>query len=362
MKNCSNYDNVECPKGLYHESLINNNYLHFLFVGCWGNYCKGGEYEEYDVKKNKMDRNKYGQLYVLEKMRKYLENNPSVESLVLAGDNVYSRRANEDEIQQAQIIHNEIRELQSFDKTTEIEKNIKKKEKELKKIKQKLTDIDLQLQKGFIECFKTLPIDNYLMAIGNHDIETCEILNKQLNFEDWFMPALYYNYMYRLSDGYLVNLIFIDTNIYEKEYCDGDYPQDARRKQIDWLESVAIKDENMYNIVIGHIPFIANPHKQKEGRTVRKEEELFDDIQNVMKNERCNIDVYMCADEHNYQKIKLPEMPLLIIAGTGGATLDETIYRNNELIDYTIEFSPSFGFIGCKISKTIRQFSFVEAR
>lgn len=375
QKDCTNYDDEKCPKGLNITKQLDKNYLHFLFVGCWGNYCKGGEYEEYDVKKNKMERNRYGQSYVLQKMREYLEINPPVESLVLAGDNVYSRGANEDEINKATEIHKQIKEnkkmLEKLEKYIEkeyqeeikngIEEEIKELEKELKKMKKGLTDMDLQLSEGFTKCFSTLEIDNYLMAIGNHDIETCEVLNKQLNFKGWFMPALYYNYVYKLQDGYNINLIFIDTNLYDKDYCKGEYPEDAREKQIAWLKSVAIKDDNMYNIVIGHIPFIANAHKQKEGKNVRKEQELYDDIENVMNTEDCNIDVYMCADEHNYQKIKLPGMPLLIISGTGGATLDETIYRNNELIDFTIEFSPSFGFIGCKISRNVRQFSFVDA-
>ena len=75
-----------------------------------------------------------------------------------------------------------------------------------------------------------------------------------------------------------INFVFIDTNIYEDvKMCSGEpYPENARRMQFEWLANVLKENRDSWNIVIGHIPFIANSHK--EDKPTRFSENLFMDL------------------------------------------------------------------------------------
>ena len=122
---------------------------------------------------------------------------------------------------------------------------------------------------------------------------------------------------------FYINLIFIDTNMYEGKWCQGLYPESAYSEQDKWLGQTLLykSDVKVWNIVIGHIPFLSNPHKKD--MNIRKVQQLYNLIQKYSNQ----IDLYMCADEHNQQYITQPGMPPQIISGSGGASLDENIFN-----------------------------------
>ena len=312
---CTDYTN--CPKEIIYEEKIPDNVFTFLFVGCWGVYCKKGKHKvaKYKDKEWSYKDVIYGQGYVVPMMIEYSQIN-RINAVVLAGDNVYSDIPDEN--------------LKSIIEQDETKKT-------------SLYNIDKQLSKGFEDCMAGINTDQFLLGIGNHDIENCYILNKQLNYPNWNMPGLSYNILYRLNT-YNINMIFIDTNMYEKKWCQGVYPNYAISEQDKWLGHILqVSPKNTWNIVIGHIPFWANPHKGKE-RVEIKLLELIQKYSNL-------IDLYMCADEHNQQYITLPNLPPQVISGTGGAVLDNISISEN-LKNYTHVCRSEFGFVSVNVSNS----------
>lgn len=319
---CSEYNNCPKEKNFYNTDFKNTNSFSFLFLGCWGVYCKDGEHilEIYKKKEKewKQEKVKYGAHSVVKSMTDFTKINGKVNAVILAGDNVYS----------------------DTDLTDEDRILIEKGEKSI-------YNIDKQLDVGFLKCMKNVDTDIFLIGIGNHDIENCYILNKQINFKDWFLPSLSYNIVYNLNN-FFVNFIFIDTNIYEKTWCNQDnYPENAHEKQAIWLTHILnqYNNSNTWNIVIGHIPFLANSHIQKE---IVRYENLLADL--LTKNSNL-IDLYMCADEHNQQYINTN--PPQVISGSGGAVLDEKIYINDneyDLKNKTLFSNASFGFVNVSLT------------
>lgn len=322
---CTNYK--DCPKYLsYYKENTQNKFI-FLFVGCWGVYCKEGISPVVKYKKGKFttEEGLYGEKYVINAMYNFTDQNGEVDAVVLAGDNVYSNPPDEERM------------------------------KLIVDGKSSLYDIDKQISLGFERCIGTVLSKEFLLGVGNHDIENCYVLNQQLNYPGWTMPAISYNIVYKIGNM-IINMIFIDTNMYEDKWCQGRYPENAKREQDEWLGSVLISsDEPHWNIVIGHIPFISNPHKVK-GEIVkpRIEIELYELIQKY--NDKINL--YMCADEHNQQYITLPNMPPEVIAGSGGALLDENIYLAEGVGEYTQLYRSTFGFISTNVSPELIELNF----
>lgn len=318
--NCENYE--DCPRQLFYTSIITGeNQFDFLFVGCWGVYCKAGEYASAKYKNNKWKDSKitYGEGYVVKEMIDFVNSSKNKQqAVVIAGDNVYSDYPSD--------------RMKELIATNQVNKDA-------------LFDIDKQLAEGFTQCMKQIPVDTFLIGLGNHDIESCYILNKQLNFTGWTMPAISYNIVYK-QDDFNVNLIFIDTNMYEKEWCQGIYPDNAVENQSDWVGKVLNEQEpNTWNIVIGHIPFICNPHKVKEGKAPKARVVL--DLVKLMSTYHNQIDLYMCADEHNQQYITLDGMPPQVVSGSGGASLDREVYV---VVENTQLVRPIFGFVSVDVN------------
>ena len=321
---CTEYE--DCPVETKLDSKrLSGNIFRFIFVGCWGVYCENKEVKVGKMKNRKWKEEDvlYGEKFVVDGMKKYAEQN-SVDAVVLAGDNVYSIP---------------ISLLDSEE------------EKELREGKRSLYDMDKQLTYGFIRCMREVKAPEFLIGLGNHDIENCDVLNTQLNNRDdkWVMPAISYNVVYNM-DNFSINLVFIDTNMYDEDWCQGKYPSGAKDKQARWVAKVLKESECDWNIVIGHVPFICNPHKVKEGKTrqPRVTPELFD----LLKNHANKIDLYMCADEHNQQYITLPNMPPEVVAGSGGAVQDRTIHPVQELPEPNVTqlAQYTFGFVTVEIS------------
>lgn len=330
---CTNYNDERCPKNISLENidLTDKDTFNSIFLGCWGVYCKEGEHIAYKYKKRefKKDTKFYGQGYVIPDMVKY-SNTHQIDAVILAGDNVYGDVPDRKLMERIQ---------ETGDSSL-------------------LFNIEKQLREGFEDCMSRVNSDNFIVGIGNHDIESCHILNTQLNYTHWNMPALSFNIIYQMSDFY-INFIFIDTNMYETDkWCWGTYPENAKTDQYKWVDEVLhIKyDMPVWNIVIGHIPFICNSHKENN---IQPRIEV--DLYKLILDYSHKIDLYMCADEHNQQYITMDGMPPQVISGSGGADLDRNVYVN-ELELQTQLIRSVFGFVGFSITKEEINLTFYTAQ
>jgi hypothetical protein len=150
-------------------------------------------------------------------------------------------------------------------------------------------------------------------------------------------------------NNFSINFIFIDTNMYDEIWCSGEkYPESSSIEQFNWLNKI-LDNNHRWNIVVGHIPFIANPHKVgKDGKpAVRLEKDLYE----LISKNSSRIDLYMCADEHNQQYITMPGMPPEVIAGSGGAAQDTQIFEVEKLASFTKLKQSTFGFVTMGIHK-----------
>jgi hypothetical protein len=196
---------------------------------------------------------------------------------------------------------------------------------------------------------KELNSPRYLVGIGNHDVEKCDILKTQIDYDKWDMGGRYFLRKYFLTNK-LIRLFFIDTNLYENEYCKSEYYKEEDKTYInfliksqkDWLYKNITKYEAIktVNIVIGHIPPICLSHKENNNR---KQQNLLKDLLFIKKY----IDLYLCADEHNQQYLTYHGLKIFV-SGTGGAPLDDVkIPQNNEngLVSYHYSKGYGFGYI-----------------
>jgi hypothetical protein len=341
MVDCSDYNSPNCPKGLSFDEIIEEDNLHLIFVGCWCVYCREGPVLVKKVKKGEITESEqyFGQNSVVDGMKKYVEKNKSnnpVQALILAGDNVYARNPTPEELQKG----------------------------DFKKLKTALYDMDQQFKKGFEQCMMNVNVPQYLMAIGNHDITTCAILNAQLNYPNWTMPAVYYNYIYKTATT-TVNFVFIDTNIYDGEDCNGNpYPEDARLIQKEWIKNTIVKGQCTWNIVIGHNPIISSrPYGKKSPRIETNMRADMIEIKSYVKSMNLDIQCYMCADEHNQQYLTCenPDLPILIIAGSGGTNLDENV-DTTALQHCTKYYKSTHGFVALDINSYTMKITFFSCK
>ena len=211
-------------------------------------------------------------------------------------------------------------------------------------------DMNLQISKGFENCFRKANIDRFYIGIGNHDIEYCDVLNIQKNYEGWNFPSLYYNVIYNMKN-FIINVILIDTNILEDEpiYCDNiPYKETELKDQLNWAKEISSYGD--WKIVIGHIPYIANGHKTKRPNVYNKGVEKILDI--------IKPHIYICADEHNAQALYIDKKKLLcLVAGSGGTNLDNFVEPPNP---NTIFRSKTFGFLSLNIEKDILTSKFIS--
>jgi hypothetical protein len=414
---CTNYDN--CPKGdnvKVDPIKKDENSLNVVMVGCWGVYGwdkpidikeyslekfieKGlgkerkeqyenfaqsikksdviGELKEYpdiialltslqkeysdakqDEKKDEIvnklfkdTKEVYGQIKVIEGMQKL-----DIDALFLAGDNVYSYNKPKDELIKL------IKSVLSGKNKIELLPTKKGYKKNPLYSPQQIKE---QLSAGFSALVQRIPLKtNIFLGIGNHDIQTCEDLNEQFNhkhkntYSRYGLHGLYYNVVYNMKD-YNVNFIIIDTNMFSEDFhCDGktQYTKDQRDKQITWVISSLQKNSCKFNIIIGHCPYIANPHKNEtvknrgvDGDVIGirndKLEVLFTRIKETQDIPK--VQVYMCADEHNQQFLYDNYYQMgLVVAGSGGTALDYDLSREQKIKDVDSKFrEASFGFV-----------------
>lgn len=324
---------------------IENDVLNVLSVGCWGVYCNQGEYlifkdKEGEIKQEIVLR---GQKIVAKSLELYTKNHPYIKDMFLAGDNIYQigiEKKYENRFQ-------DNRHLETF-LFDNFELQIKD--------RNSVFNIQKQISEGFEKCFEKVNIKRYFVAVGNHDIETCEILNTELKNDSWIMPNTYYNVVYNTSNNVSVNCIVIDTNMFEEVplKCDkSPYTQDEINEQINWIKSVS--NIGSWKIVIGHIPYIANGHKKKKPQIFNNSLSQILDIVNPQ--------VYLCADEHNQQFLYNQDRLLsLIVCGSGGTALDEQIFdsslpENTE----TIYKNATFGFVHLSIDQEQLKIKYIDS-
>jgi hypothetical protein len=334
---CTIYENCIKTQKIQID-LLNQSSFNFIAVGCWGVYCDDGEYVIAKYKKGKIETSnvKRGQGQVAKALINYTREH-IITDMFLAGDNIYQLgiRAGSEE---------DTREF------------VERKVELVKRLTGVSVDplenfnIDLQLSRGFLKCFKQAEIDRFFVAIGNHDIENCNVLNKQYNFDGWNMPSLYYNVLYFL-EGFKVNIIVLDTNMFEdnpKECSQKPFTKDQIEKQLSWAESVSRKGD--WNIVIGHVPYLANGHKKDKHPVVRP---ILSDLISRMTPQ-----LYICADEHNQQFIK--DKTCIVVAGSGGTALDDIIVEPT--LPGTMYQNSNFGFVVYNVKRDTLQVSFMSVK
>jgi DNA repair exonuclease SbcCD nuclease subunit len=286
-----------------------------LFFGCWGVYCKDISFEKKKEKNSVVKTKKINYLgkTAFESLQKYSKDK-IYDAIVIGGDNVYNHP-------------NTLKH-----------------------------DIDLQIKEGFENCISKLPSSTFLLGIGNHDIRDCELLEKEKKYTGIEGKKWVLNNYYSYTDFDKVNLFFIDTNLYQGEYCDKKIqssPDEIKKmilEQYTWLQKELEQSRDKFNIIIGHIPPISCSHKKDQ--VMRIEPEILKDLMKLNKL----FDLYLCADEHNQQVIKYKEKGVgqinIVVSGSGGAPLDDLYCPKDPNINILYS-SITVGGVHIKINKNI---------
>ena len=354
---CTEYlDEKKCPKKVQIlKNKTNSNNLNVLMVGCWGVYCWDGEIKMIDYKPPNEEKKGIPNIYFEEYTEIYgskrvvqgmVDFTKSVQThaVFLAGDNVYNYNKPKEKL--VMIVNQKqfpTKKMYKLDHTISGQ------------------NIDIQLKQGFQDCFQDIKVEDFYVAIGNHDVVTCYDLNQQLKFAlnpetRYRLPAIYYNVIYPMKN-YAVNFIIIDTNVFEenpiscsgKKFNDNDKHQ-IISTQVEWVIDTLKRNNCLWNIIIGHIPYKANPHKQKENSPNYILNPALDHLFRLIKSENCpKVQTYFCADEHNQQFLyDYDNKMALTVAGSGGTILDKKIvkgnYWNGDEVK-TLYYSNNFGFV-----------------
>jgi len=329
-KDCTDYNSKSCPKGLTIRKR-NVGRLSTILMGCWGVYCWDGDVElgVYNHKKQKMvtDKEQFGQGRVVNSLRKYVSDE-NCDAIFLAGDNVYDYNIPKDKL------------LEEVFRGNKPDK--KKYQHDVSISGQR---IELQLSMGFKNCIEKVPVNDFFIAIGNHDVRTCHELNYQLNYGGRYqLPALYYNVVYERLNGN-VNFIVLDTNAYSEVYtCNQkDLYSQYIHSQNEWVKRTLAEENATWNIIVGHIPYIANGHKDDDKVSHNN---LLGDLFREISEMKVKVQAYMCADEHNQQFLYDKKLNMaLVVAGSGGTVLDVNIQDNEIPCIQTYFVKPQFGFV-----------------
>ena len=322
---CSTYSSDSCLKG---ENADFESFTEIIVLACWGVYCQEGDYILPKIKKGEIKAKRVlrGQKSVFDAIRKYARNN-EVSDLFFAGDNIY---------QNAFPFHEVGDDVKGYIESHREEVGFQ---------------IERQLE-SFERCYSGINIERTFVGFGNHDIETCDIFNRQLNFDGWKKLGTYYNVYYHEQK---CNMIMIDTNLYDDEakQCDGKaYEKHDIALQTEFIvEQCKIsKERGDWVIIMGHIPYVAIGHKEE--RPIVYNEKL-EKVFLRLEAEKCLPHLYICGDEHNQQLIKSKKLGLpLAVIGSGGTDLDPfyPIERDNE--HFSTEYDNSvWGFLSLKIEE-----------
>jgi len=328
--------------------VVENDQLKLLMTGCWGVYGKEGETQfiSPSYKSGKLVEKTEKVVFGAQSVANGMIMQGEVDGVILAGDNVYTRSIAENEIADIN------KEFLTFQKEED-------QELFMQKIKAELHNFLEQYELGFKKLIKNVKTKNFLVAVGNHDAKTClnltQEMDPKLKSDGWIFPALSYTQMFMLRNGMKVNLVFIDTNVYDfddgeiatlcSEYGvedDGSlsrtsygYTASFRKNQMAWVKQVL--RENAWNILIGHIPPKMAPHKQKQSSLNKPFYDDLAELQREIAPTNKKIHLYLCADEHNQQFVSDKIIPPIAIVGSGGNQLDpiySSLLENKETVLY----------------------------
>jgi len=340
--------------------------MDFLAVGCWGVY--GDEGKKIIIKKKEENGKTQteskpvtrGQQSVANIIKHIMdEQKIKVKNLFLAGDNIYQKSL-EEELQkkyfpfkeekqsQSSLEEEEKQSQSSLEKQSQssleeeeekqsqssLEEEEEEKEKFLKDYIPS-SNIKEQIKKGF-NLFIHPDIENYYVIAGNHDVEDCDILKEEMGNTSWKFPNIFYSMFYKLK-SYNVNVMFIDTNIFEymekgkreEDMCKFGSVSSLLEAQENCVNTRKNLPQNTWRIMVGHIPYKALGHKHKKCIVDHSTymEPLF---------KAYGPHVYISADEHNQQfltEIINDKPTALVVAGSGGTALDDVKICNPNGVD-----------------------------
>lgn len=146
--------------------------------------------------------------------------------------------------------------------------------------------------------------------LGNHEYRgnTQAVLDYSDISRRWQMPARYYTKSFKLDNGEVFDLFFIDTPPLIDKYRNDstDYPdavKQDRELQIKWLESELSRSKAQHKMVIGHHPIYADTSKADIERL---------DMQKYVDAllRKYKVDIYSCGHIHTFQHIRMPKSPV----------------------------------------------------
>lgn len=148
---------------------------------------------------------------------------------------------------------------------------------------------------------------DWYVILGNHDYSGN--IQAQVDYSRisrrWNMPSSYFKKKFKLEDGSILLMVFMDTNPFIDSYHSnsGKYPDLARQDttaQKKWLiESLADSDPNIqWKVVVGHHPLYSGG-KRKESKDTRSFEAKFANI-----FDQYGVQAYICGHEHDLQIIR----------------------------------------------------------
>ncbi len=167
--------------------------------------------------------------------------------------------------------------------------------------------------------------------------------------------------------NFRVNFIVLDTNMFgDKNTCNPDilYTDKMIKSQMNWVINCLRKVDAKWNVIIGHIPYKANGHKEKSPVEFNLYlDKLFNKINNLYEKEKCpKVQIYFCADEHNQQFLHDKSKNLsLVVAGSGGTSLDYDIQTSKEYETLTKYINPVFGFVNFNFTKKYTNITYYKS-
>jgi hypothetical protein len=204
--------------------------------------------------------------------------------------------------------------------------------------KTKVANIN-DIQEGF-DILKLFNGQIYI-GLGNHEVDSTqpckslidEKINANLNIH---MPNNYYSILINGTNGSIIKIIILDTNVLENNKCYGDYNEDVIEQMLTWLQTELgnCATNNIIPIVVGHYPLFYFKNNKNNGKYEFQIEYTMAKINNILIQFKKPIH-YLCADIHNYQFFIKDNIHHHIV-GTGGA-IQDLVIENNLVFQISID-------------------------
>jgi len=154
--------------------------------------------------------------------------------------------------------------------------------------------------------------------LGNHDYRDNVQAQIDRTYEKgetlWNFPALYYVKQYRLSDGGIMSILYIDTQLLDPNHDDTqvifenpDWEQ-ARQDELDWIDRTLAEESKVarWLIVAGHYPIYSVG--------VNCDNKIL--AANLMPLlQKYNVHMYLAGHDHNHQYISMKDGIRYVVSG-----------------------------------------------